>query len=148
MAPGAVFRQIKGSAGFVYDYFTDESLIYKNALLTAEGLISIITNKIPLTINGLKIAITGYEADGLTIVDQSTVHLTQGTGTLKLYFESLSVWLRRTFKLALVFASLALHPSYSPPSDVYIFSTPVKHDRLFPQPNCQMHIAIELPAYQ
>ncbi len=60
MAPGAVFRQIKGSAGFVYDYFTDESLIYKNALLTAEGLISIITNKIPLTINGLKIAITGY----------------------------------------------------------------------------------------
>lgn len=60
MAPKAVFRQIKAAAGFVYDYYTDESLISKNALLTAEGLISIIANKIPLTINGLKVAITGY----------------------------------------------------------------------------------------
>ena len=42
------------------DYYKFESLIIKNALLTAEGVLGIITDKIPKTVFGMKIAITGY----------------------------------------------------------------------------------------
>ena len=43
-----------------YDYYKFQSLIIKNALLTAEGVLGIITDKIPKTVFGMKAAVTGY----------------------------------------------------------------------------------------
>ncbi len=43
-----------------HDYYKFQSLIIKNALLTAEGVLGIIMNRIPKTVFGLKAAVTGY----------------------------------------------------------------------------------------
>ncbi len=60
MGNQSIIKQIKAKTSKVYDYFTYETLIYKNALLTAEGIISIISDKLPVTISGLRVAVTGY----------------------------------------------------------------------------------------
>lgn len=55
------FERTLADKGCEYrDYYKFESLIIKNALLTAEGVLGIITDKIPKTVFGMKIAITGY----------------------------------------------------------------------------------------
>ncbi len=56
----AFTKQVDAKAKFSCDYFTIESLIYKNALLTSEGIISIILDKLPVTVFGLKTAVTGF----------------------------------------------------------------------------------------
>lgn len=60
MGSASHIRQLQSKTQRVYDYYSDESFILKNALLTAEGLISILTEKLPVTIHGLKVGITGY----------------------------------------------------------------------------------------
>lgn len=55
------FERALDDVGCVYyDYYKFQSLIIKNALLTAEGVLGIIAEKIPKTIFGMKAAITGY----------------------------------------------------------------------------------------
>lgn len=44
----------------VFDYYKDETLTLKNAIPTAEGVIAILVNSLPQTIDGLNCAITGY----------------------------------------------------------------------------------------
>ncbi len=44
----------------VFDYYKDETLTVKNAVPTAEGVIGILINSLPATVNGLKCAVTGY----------------------------------------------------------------------------------------
>lgn len=44
----------------VFDYYKDETLTVKNAIPTAEGVIGILINSLPSTIDGLKCAVTGY----------------------------------------------------------------------------------------
>ena len=63
-------RHIKGKARYSCDYFNIESLIYKNALLTAEGLISVLLEKLNVTIFGLKVAIIGYGRIGSLTADR------------------------------------------------------------------------------
>ncbi len=53
-------KNVQAKAKYACDYFNIESLIYKNALLTSEGLLSIILDKLPTTVFGMKAAITGY----------------------------------------------------------------------------------------
>lgn len=53
-------KQLQAKAGFVCDYFKIEEFTYKNALLTAEGILSIILTKLPVTVFGLKTGIAGY----------------------------------------------------------------------------------------
>lgn len=53
-------KNVQAKAKYCCDYFNIESLIYKNALLTSEGIISIILDKLPTTVFGMKTAITGY----------------------------------------------------------------------------------------
>ena len=43
-----------------FDYFKNEELTLKNAVLTAEGVIGILTQQIPVTIFNMRCAITGY----------------------------------------------------------------------------------------
>ncbi|MBQ8209555.1 MAG: hypothetical protein IJZ35_03105 [Clostridia bacterium] len=44
----------------VFDYYKDEILTVKNAIPTAEGVIGILINSLPETIDGMKCAVTGY----------------------------------------------------------------------------------------
>lgn len=44
----------------VFDYYKDEKLTVKNAVPTAEGVIGILINSLPETIDGLSCAVTGY----------------------------------------------------------------------------------------
>lgn len=44
----------------VTDYFKNEELTLKNAVLTAEGVIGILTQQIPVTIFKMRCAVTGY----------------------------------------------------------------------------------------
>lgn len=44
----------------VFDYFKREELIVKNAVPTAEGVLKVIMDELPITINGSKIAVTGF----------------------------------------------------------------------------------------
>ena len=60
MGTGNFPKHVQAKAYYSCDYFNIESLIYKNALLTSEGILSIILEKLPLTVFGLKTAITGY----------------------------------------------------------------------------------------
>lgn len=53
-------KQLQAKAGHVCDYFKIEEFTYKNALLTAEGILSIILEKMPVTVFGLKTAVIGY----------------------------------------------------------------------------------------
>lgn len=55
-----LIRQIRGKGAAVTDYFSLEELTIKNALLTAEGVLSLILEKLPVTVWGLKAAVTGY----------------------------------------------------------------------------------------
>lgn len=64
--PGTI-RLFQAKAGLLCDYFTIEAFTYKNALLTAEGIMSIILDKLPVTVFGLKTAITGYGRIGCFI---------------------------------------------------------------------------------
>ena len=60
MGSGNFSKNVQAKAYYSCDYFNIESLIYKNALLTSEGILSIILEKLPLTVFGLKAAVTGY----------------------------------------------------------------------------------------
>ncbi len=53
-------KNVQARALYSCDYFNIESLIYKNAMLTSEGILSIVLGKLPVTVFGLKAAITGY----------------------------------------------------------------------------------------
>lgn len=44
----------------VFDYYKKEDLAIKNAIPTAEGVIGILVNSLPVTIDGLSCAVTGY----------------------------------------------------------------------------------------
>ncbi len=69
MATPAFSKFLKAKSGYEYDYFTSEELIYKNAYLTAEGILSIVLEKLPVTIRGTGIAITGYGRIGSFCAD-------------------------------------------------------------------------------
>ncbi|MBR2410616.1 MAG: hypothetical protein IKB08_02715 [Clostridia bacterium] len=53
-------RTLKSRTKKFYDYFTSENLILKNAYLTAEGITGIILEKLPVSLRGLKTAVTGF----------------------------------------------------------------------------------------
>lgn len=44
----------------VFDYYKDDALALKNAVPTAEGVIEILINSLPVTLDGLKCVVTGY----------------------------------------------------------------------------------------
>lgn len=60
MAPAQLENAVRAAGGSLYDYFKREELTLKNALLTAEGVLSILLDKLPITVFGMKAAITGY----------------------------------------------------------------------------------------
>lgn len=51
----------------VYDYYKDEKLARDNAIPTAEGVIGILINTLPVTVDKLKCAVTGYGKCGSVI---------------------------------------------------------------------------------
>ncbi len=64
-----LIRQLQAKAGFICDYFKIEEFTYKNALLTAEGILSIILDRLPVTVFGLNAAVIGYGRIGGFISD-------------------------------------------------------------------------------
>ncbi len=69
MGTHSITKQLSAKANRVYDYFSIETLTYKNALLTAEGLLGIILDKLPVSVNKMKIGITGYGRIGALLSD-------------------------------------------------------------------------------
>lgn len=79
----------------VFDYYKQEELAVKNAIPTAEGVIGILVNSLPVTINGLNCAVTGYGKCGkelagklkklgadITVVARSEKNLTEAENDL------------------------------------------------------------------
>lgn len=60
MGHQSFIKQLSAKTMNVIDYFTIEELTYKNALLTAEGILGIILEKLPISVKGMKIAVCGY----------------------------------------------------------------------------------------
>ena len=59
--PPAFFEKTLEAHGItVIDYFKNEELTLQNALLTAEGVIGILTDRLPCTVFSLRCAVTGY----------------------------------------------------------------------------------------
>lgn len=69
MGQAQTVKQIHAKTGKVFDYFTVEDFTYKNALLTAEGILEIILDRLPITVFGLKTAVFGYGRIGYFIGD-------------------------------------------------------------------------------
>ena len=67
MGNGNVKKFLDAKAEKAIDYYNVESLIYKNALLTAEGILSIVLERTQTTVSGMKIAVTGYGRIGTFI---------------------------------------------------------------------------------
>ena len=59
-APSSLNAAAEAAGGVLYDYFEREELTVKNALLTGEGVLSVLLEKLPVTVFGLRAAITGY----------------------------------------------------------------------------------------
>lgn len=53
-------QKLKNKNVIVYDYYKNDKLARKNAVPTAEGVIGILINALPVTVDGLKCAVTGY----------------------------------------------------------------------------------------
>ena len=53
-------QKLKNKNAVVYDYYKNDTLARKNAIPTAEGVIGILINALPVTVDGLKCAVTGY----------------------------------------------------------------------------------------
>lgn len=60
MAGTPLINAAKAADCEIYDYFTREELTVKNALLTGEGVLSILLDRLPVTVFGLRAAVTGY----------------------------------------------------------------------------------------
>ena len=60
MPPEPFRRTLEAKDCPVLDYFKREDLTLRNALLTAEGLLGLLCEKLPVTIAGLCCAVTGY----------------------------------------------------------------------------------------
>lgn len=59
-APASFEAQAKAAGCAAYDYFTREELTLKNALLTGEGILELMLDRLPVTVYGARTAITGY----------------------------------------------------------------------------------------
>lgn len=62
---GGMFTQeqlekLKNKNVTVFDYYKNDELTIKNAVPTAEGVIGILINALPVTINSMKCCVTGY----------------------------------------------------------------------------------------
>ncbi len=60
MAPESFAKALSAEGAAVFDYYRDEALTVKNALLTAEGILGIILEKTPVTVWRMRAAVTGY----------------------------------------------------------------------------------------
>ncbi len=60
MAPQQLKAAAKAADCELFDYFDRDELTVKNALLTGEGVLSILLEKLPVTVFGLKAAVIGY----------------------------------------------------------------------------------------
>lgn len=89
MATPQFLRELQGKGSVCEDYFIREDFTLKNALLTSEGIISIILDKIPSTVFGMKIALTGYGRIAQYTADK-----------LKLLGADVSIFARNSVQLA------------------------------------------------
>lgn len=89
MGSEAFHRELNGTGAACYDYFGCEELTVKNALLTAEALVGIVIEKLPLSVAGMKIAVTGYGRVGYF-----TAKLFKALGA------EVTVWARNSVQLA------------------------------------------------
>ncbi len=69
MGQQSLIKHLKAKTDFVFDYFKNEEFILKNAKLTAEGIVSIIFERLPVSVVGLKTAITGFGRIGAFTAD-------------------------------------------------------------------------------
>ena len=60
MIPEGFAKELAAKGARVYDYYKDEALTVKNALLTAEGVLGVIIEKTPVTVWRMNAAVTGY----------------------------------------------------------------------------------------
>ncbi len=69
MAQSGLLKQLTAKTDYVFDYYKDEAFNLKNARLTSEGIISILLEKLSVSIIDLKVAITGFGRIGFFTAD-------------------------------------------------------------------------------
>ncbi len=67
MSAESFSKALSANGATVFDYFRNESLTVKNALLTAEGILGIILERTPVTVWRMNTAVTGYGRVGYFI---------------------------------------------------------------------------------
>lgn len=60
MIPADFAEAVQERGASVFDYYESESVQIKNAVPTAEGTVAAIISELPVTIAGMRIAVTGY----------------------------------------------------------------------------------------
>lgn len=65
-------EKLKSKGIKVFDYYKDDDLTRKNAVPTAEGVIGILIDTLPVTVDSLKCAVTGYGKCGSVLCKKLT----------------------------------------------------------------------------
>ena len=91
--PKSFCEELSAKGVYYCDYFLLEELSIYNAIPTAEGVVNILIEKLPITIHGMKCGITGYGKVGKAIGD-----------TLKALGAQVTVFARRESALAEAFS--------------------------------------------
>lgn len=119
--PVSVCEELDARGAFYCDYFLLDELAIYNAVPTAEGVVQILIEKLPITIHGMRCGITGYGKVGKIL--SSTLH-TLGA--------DVTVFARKPSDIADAFAKNIRHKSYEELStqynefDALINTVPVK----------------------
>ncbi len=91
--PKSFCEELSAKGVYYCDYFLLEELAIYNAIPTAEGVVNILIEKLPITIHGMRCGITGYGKVGKAIGD-----------TLKALGAQVTVFARRENALAEAFS--------------------------------------------
>ncbi len=91
--PKSFCEELSSKGVYYCDYFLLEELAIYNAIPTAEGVVNILIEKLPITIHGMRCGITGYGKVGKAIGD-----------TLKALGAQVTVFARRENALAEAFS--------------------------------------------
>lgn len=108
---GSIPKEIRNSSNIKFiDVLDDENVVWNNAVLTAEGLVSYIIDNTDFTINNARILILGFGKCGINIArildalsgkisiyDHTAIHLTQARayGYEGIYYEDLVNYMNR-----------------------------------------------------
>ncbi len=135
--PKSFTEDIESNGAVCFDYFNLDELAVYNAVPTAEGVVQILIEKLPVTIHGMKCAVTGYGKVGKVLAS-----------TLKALGADVTIFARKEKDFAHAYTKSVKSSSYNALKtgtntfDVLINTVPVKiigkDELLHLSPDCML----------